>query len=220
MTPRDWLLCMIPLAYLVGSIPFGLLVGLAKGVDVRKAGSGNIGATNVGRLLGKRFFFLVFFFDLLKGLGMMLVAGMFAAKNVDTMSVYVLWLLVGFAAIIGHTYSVFLKFKGGKGVSTSVGVALGVWPYFTLPAIAALTIFTIVLFTTRYMSIASMTGAVVIPAGYMALGLDRGWGPFGRQWPLTVFALLIAGMIIYRHRGNIARLRAGTEPRLGAHPHT
>src|SRR5271170_5858796 len=103
MSERQWLICLIPISYLVGSIPIGLLVGLAKGVDVRKAGSGNIGATNVGRLLGKRFFFIVFFFDLLKGLGMMLLGGLIVAKingagaGAEDMSVYVLWLAVGFA---------------------------------------------------------------------------------------------------------------------------
>ena len=94
MTARQCLLCLIPLAYLVGAIPFGLLVGLAKGVDVRKAGSGNIGATNVGRLLGKRFFFIVFFLDVLKGLVMMLIAGLFAARMGGTMLACTLWLTV------------------------------------------------------------------------------------------------------------------------------
>src|SRR5580658_4725630 len=110
MTARQWLLCLIPLAYLVGSIPFGLLVGLLKGIDVRKAGSGNIGATNVGRLLGLRFFFIVFLLDLLKGLGMMLLGGMFVARTTgiaQDMSMYMLWLAVGLAVIIGHTYSAF-----------------------------------------------------------------------------------------------------------------
>src|SRR3954453_13615242 len=122
--PQQTLAGLAIAAYLVGSIPFGLIVGLAKGIDVRKAGSGNIGATNVGRLLGKRFFFLVFFLDLLKSLLPMLVAS-FAVHRIPAEQrdarVYLLWLLVGFAAVIGHMFSMFLKFKGGKGVATSAG---------------------------------------------------------------------------------------------------
>src|SRR3954465_4532774 len=110
MTPTvQNLLILLPIAYLMGSVPFGLIVGLAKGVDPRKAGSGNIGATNVGRLLGGRYFALVFTLDLLKGL--IPTAAAVAASN----DVFV-WLLVGFATIVGHMFSLFLKFKGGKGV--------------------------------------------------------------------------------------------------------
>jgi glycerol-3-phosphate acyltransferase PlsY len=217
MTARQWLLCLIPLAYLVGATPFGLLVGLAKGIDVRKAGSGNIGATNVGRLLGKRFFFIVFFLDVLKGHVMMLIAGLFAAKMGGNMLACTLWLTVGLAAIVGHTASPFLKFKGGKGVSTTVGVVLGVWPYFTITGVIALSIFGIVLMLTRYMSVGSMAGAVAIPVVYLALAMPLGWDPFGKQLPLLLFAIVVAALIVYRHRGNIARLRAGTEPRLGSH---
>src|SRR5438270_689765 len=121
------LILLIPLAYLVGSIPFGLLVGLAKGIDVRKSGSGNIGATNVARLLGGRFFALVFTLDLLKGL-LPVLAACYLLKpwlQAPAFDDYVLWLVIGFAAIAGHMFSVFLKFKGGKGVATSTGVILG-----------------------------------------------------------------------------------------------
>ena len=217
MTARQCLLSLIPLAYLVGAIPFGLLVGLAKGVDVRKAGSGSIGATNVGRLLGKRFFFIVFFLDVLKGLVMMLIAGLFAARMGGTMLACTLWLTAGLAAIVGHTASPFLKFKGGKGVSTTVGVVLGVWPYFTITGVIALSIFGIVLMATRYMSVGSMAGAIAIPVVYLALAVPLEWDPFGKKLPLLLFAISVAALIVYRHRGNIARLRAGTEPRLGAH---
>src|SRR3712207_4017573 len=126
---------LVPVAYLLGSVPFGLIVGRAKGVDPRTSGSGNIGATNVGRLLGGKFFALVFVLDLLKGLLPMIAAGLVLGFRAEDRTGYLLWLLVGFAAILGHMFSAFLKFKGGKGVATSAGVMLGLWPYFTLPGL-------------------------------------------------------------------------------------
>src|SRR5947208_10500522 len=114
MTPTLTLALLIPVAYLLGSVPFGLLVGLAKSVDVRKAGSGNIGASNVGRLLGKRFFFLVFLLDMLKGLIPMMLAAAIARQAAAGSFMYAMVLLVAFATIAGHMFSVFLRFKGGK----------------------------------------------------------------------------------------------------------
>src|SRR5438552_15445688 len=114
MTPQHLLLILIPIAYLIGSIPFGLIVGLSKGVDPRQAGSGNIGATNVGRLLGGKFFALVFTLDLLKGLLPMLAAGWIVRRinssgsAMDPRALYCLSLLVGFAAICGHVFTTFL----------------------------------------------------------------------------------------------------------------
>src|SRR5690349_6413378 len=123
------LACLIPAAYLVGSVPFGLMVGLARGVDVRKAGSGNIGATNVGRLLGRKWFAVVFALDFLKGLVPALVAGIFVHLSGQPPHLldYLLWLAVAFATIFGHMFSLFLRFKGGKGVATSAGVLFGVF---------------------------------------------------------------------------------------------
>src|SRR5436305_7679544 len=121
MSPLHQLLLLAAMSYFLGSIPFGLIVGLAKGVDPRKAGSGNIGATNVARLLGKRFFFVVFTLDLLKGLLPMLAAAFVVRRYVAVpdATIYLLWILVGFAAILGHMFSCFIGFKGGKGVATS-----------------------------------------------------------------------------------------------------
>src|ERR1700722_19266648 len=152
MTTAQTLLLLAPLAYLVGSIPFGLIVGLANGVEVRKAGSGNIGATNVGRLLGKKFFWIVFSLDLLKGMLPSLAAGWLVHFSVVDRSTVLLWLLVAFAAIVGPMFSLFLKFKGGKGVATSAGVLLGIWPFLTLPLIGAVLVFLAVLYATRYVS--------------------------------------------------------------------
>ena len=210
---RNWLLLLIPLAYIVGSIPFGLIVGLAQGVDPRKAGSGNIGATNVGRLLGGKFFALVFSLDLLKGFGPTVAAAILLHGHPRSREDYLLWLLIGFAAIAGHMCSIFLSFKGGKGVATGCGVALGVFPYFTIPALIAVAVFLAVFFGTRIVSLASIIGAIVVPIAYIAMGLLMHWDITGEQLPLLIFSILLCVLLIYRHRGNIARLRAGTENR-------
>ena len=214
------LLGLIPPAYVVGSIPFGLLVARTRGVDPRKAGSGNIGATNVGRLLGGKFFAIVFILDLLKGLIPMLAAGAVLAAFRGSPSEYratdfLLWLLVGFASIVGHMFSVFLKFSGGKGVSTSTGVLLGLFPYYTLPGLAAIFVFLVVFKLTRYVSVAAMLGSVSFVLAYVGIALALRWPILGSQWPLLAFACIVVAMIVYRHRGNIARLRAGTENRFG-----
>lgn len=209
---------LIAAAYLAGAIPFGLIVGLSRGVDPRRAGSGNIGATNVGRLLGGRYFALVFALDLLKGLLPVLAAGLVlhgdatGGGSLDARH-YGLWLAVGFAAIAGHMFSPFLGFKGGKGVATSLGVVLGVWPYFTLPGLLAAGVWAAIFLKTRIVSIASITAAAVVPVAYAAFGILRGWPITGAQWPLLAFGVFIALLIVWKHRGNIARLRSGTEHR-------
>ena len=215
------LLGLIAPAYLLGSVPFGLLVARTRGIDPRQAGSGNIGATNVGRLLGFKFFLIVFLLDLLKGLVPMLAAATvlrwFSAAGRDYgQADYALWIIVGLAAIVGHMFSVFLLFKGGKGVATSTGVVLGLFPYYTIPGLVALAAWVILFKTTRYISVASITGAIVFVAAYLGIGLAARWDVFGRQSPLSLFAILVAAMIIFRHRDNLARLRAGTELRFGA----
>ncbi len=192
MTSTTLLLILIPVAYLVGSIPFGLIVGLARGVDVRTAGSGNIGATNVGRLLGKQFFFLVFFLDLLKSLLPMAIASWVVGRIPEAQRdwpLYLAWLLVGFAAVIGHMFSVFLRFKGGKGVATSAGVVLGLYPYFTLAGLAVMGVFVVVFFATRYISLGSIVAACAFPLAYFAIGMMRRWPVLGDQLPLLVFAV-------------------------------
>ena len=176
---------MIPVAYLLGSIPFGLVVGLWRGIDPRKAGSGNIGATNVGRLLGGRYFALVFILDMLKGT----------------------------AAVLLHMFSIFLGFKGGKGVATSAGVMLGMFPYFTYPGLAAIVAFIVLFMMTRYVSVGSMGAAMFFPVAYLVIGRALGWDVLGAQLPLLVFAVVVAVLIVYKHRTNITRLMAGTESR-------
>ncbi len=219
MTATQSLLLLIPLAYLVGSIPFGLIVGLSRGVDVRASGSGNIGATNVGRLLGKRCFFLVLFLDLLKSLMPMAFASWIVGRVPEAQHgwpLYLTWLLVGFAAVMGHMFSVFLRFTGGKGVATSAGVVLGLYPYFTLAGLVVVGVFALVFFTTRYISLGSIAASCAFPLAYFAIGRARGWPVFSAQLPLLVFAVIMGGLIVWKHRSNITRLRAGTENRAGA----
>jgi glycerol-3-phosphate acyltransferase PlsY len=216
MSPLHQLLTLAAISYFLGSIPFGLLVGLAKGVDPRKAGSGNIGATNVARLLGGRYFALVFTLDLLKSLIPMLIA-YFLLRRADLTSDQLdskhllAWLLVGFSAIVGHMFPIYIRFKGGKGVATSAGLILGLWPYYTLPALVAFAVFLIVFFTWRYVSLASIASALSFPLAYLIAAIIFRWPITNQQLPLLIFAIVVAGLIVYKHRTNIARLRAGTE---------
>ena len=215
MTPAAQLGLLIPLAYLLGSVPFGLLVALTRGIDPRKSGSGNIGATNVGRLLGGRFFAIVFMLDLLKALLPML-AGAYILHSIEqTPTLYLLWLGIGLAAVLGHMYSIFLGFKGGKGVATSTGFMLGLYPYYTLAAIGSILMFLVLFFAKRYVSLASMGAAAAFPISYLIVAIVAGWDPFTRQLPLLIVSVVVAAMVIFKHRTNIARLRAGTENRIG-----
>lgn len=218
MTLTHQLIALAVVAYLLGSIPFGLLVGRLKGIDVREHGSKNIGATNVGRLLGTRYFYLVTFLDALKSLLPLVVASILVHRlpaSDRTVLIHALWLLVGIAALLGHIFSVFLRFRGGKGVATGAGLVVGLFPYFTLPGIVAILLFVLVVWRWRYISLGSITSAAVFPLLYVGIGLSLGWPVFSRQWPLLMAATLIAVMVILRHRGNIQRLRAGTERKFG-----
>ena len=210
------LIALIPVAYLLGSVPFGLLVGLRNGVDIRQQGSKNIGATNAGRVLGKKFFFVVFFLDLAKSFLPMAIASILVYQ-IDpaqrAWQTYAMWLGVGIAAVLGHIFSVFLKFKGGKGVATSAGFMLGLFPYFTYPGLALIGLFIVVFALTRYISLASIIGAAMFPAAYVGFGMWLGWDVFGKQIPLLGASVLIALLIVLKHRTNIGRLIAGTEPK-------
>lgn len=205
------LLILAAVAYFVGAIPFGLLVGKLKGIDVRTQGSGNIGATNIGRILGGKYFALVFTLDLLKGLLPMLVAA-YLVRGVPTHEKpYLLWMTVGAAAILGHLFPVYLKFKGGKGVATSAGVVLGLWPFYTYPGVAVVLIFLIVFKLTRTVSLGSIASSAGFPICFVGIGLAMGWPVFGKQLPLLIFATVLGSLIVYRHRNNIVRLMNGTE---------
>ena len=210
------LLAMVPVAYLIGSIPFGLIVGKAKGIDPRTTGSGNIGATNLGRLLGGKYFALVFTLDFLKGILPGLAAGAVIGFAVWDWRTCLLWIVVAAAAVFGHMFSCFLKFKGGKGVATSAGVLFGIFPYFTLAGVVAVLVFLGVFRATRFISVGSIIGTSAFSVAYVVIGIIRGWPILDAQLPFLCFAILAPTLIIYKHRGNIARLRAGTEPRFVA----
>ncbi len=190
------------LAYIVGAVPFGYLVAKSRGVDIFAAGSGNIGATNVGRVLGRKYGLLVFALDFLKGAGPTLAARLYEGRDGNVA------VAVGFASIVGHMFPVFLRFRGGKGVATGFGVVAMLLPAAT--AVAAVTWATLVS-TTRYMSLAS------IVAGFVLAGLRIAMvpQPFGKgERTLTLFAILVAVLVAVRHRANLTRLVAGRENRL------
>jgi acyl-phosphate glycerol 3-phosphate acyltransferase len=198
------------LAYLVGGTPFGLLVGkMVAGKDVRKEGSGNIGATNVGRVLGFKWFVVVFLLDLLKGVLVVLAAA--AVQRICHDSVTTLYLpeVAALAAVLGHVFPIYLNFKGGKGVATSVGVLLALaWQ----PAVTGLVCFLVLFGATRYVSAGSIGFAVTFAATYFLLVQDPWRTELRAKTFLAVAAPLV---IIVAHRGNIVRLLQGRENRIG-----
>lgn len=202
-------------AYLLGAVPFGLLIGLARGIDIRTVGSGNIGATNALRTLGKPLGVTCFLLDVLKGtlpaLGAGAYHGLLATPDLADAQAW-LWLAVGVGAILGHMFPIYLRFKGGKGVATGFGALLGIWPLMTAAALAGLFIWILTAKTMRYVSVASCAAALTIPAGAIAAPVLMGRPPV---WPFIAVSFLLAALVIYKHRGNLARVRAGTEPRIG-----
>lgn len=191
------LVIVIVAAYLTGSIPTGLLLGKAYGVDVRKEGSGNIGATNLYRTVGRKVGIITLIGDCLKGLLPVLLV-----KYSTLPPEFAAW--VGLAAFCGHVFSVFLKFKGGKGVATALGVFLALAPLAVAIAIA---LFAVVMFFWRYVSLASITAAAAMPLAVFFRGGSR---------TLTTVTFIIALIVIVRHSENIKRLIAGTENKFKA----
>lgn len=210
-----WLI-LIGASYLLGSIPFGLLIARCHGIDLRRVGSGNIGATNVVRALGRKWGVFCFILDVAKGLLPMRVPPLLGLTSPCPSDIELLgWLAVGTAAILGHIFPVYLGFKGGKGVATSLGVVLGLWPYLTLCGLAALFVWLLTAFLWRYVSLASILAAASYPLILLAaVWLLPGW-TFANLWPLFLVAVPIPALVIWRHRSNIQRIFAGTESRIG-----
>ncbi len=183
------------LAFIFGSVPFGYVIGKLKGVDVRQHGSGNIGATNVSRVLGKKYGALVLFLDALKGALPVLIL-----KVLGFSLEY--QVIAGFFAILGHCFSPFLKFKGGKGVATGLGVFLVVSPKITL---IAFFIFLLVFFLTRYVSLSSITAALSYPVIFKLFGKPSDF--------TSLLIFLTAFVVVGKHYQNIIRLLKGEEKR-------
>lgn len=191
------LIIVVATAYLIGSIPTGLLLGKAYGIDVRKEGSGNIGATNLYRTVGRKVGIITLIGDCLKGLLPVVLVKLSALPPE-----FAAW--AGLAAFCGHVFSVFLKFRGGKGVATALGVFLALAPLAVAIAVA---LFAAIMFIWRYVSLGSISAAVAMPLAVYLLGGSN---------TVTAVTFVIAAIAIVRHRENIKRLISGTENRFKA----
>ena len=186
-------------AYLIGAIPFGFLIGKMRGVDVRTVGSKNIGATNVYRTVGHVWGFLAFFCDFLKGF----LPAFFALRYVSTSTFNLnLPVLVGLACVIGHTLTVFMKFRGGKGVATAFGMMVAL---ATVPALLAFAVFVVTVWLSHYISLGSMLAALALAALVWV---------FPCVLPMRIIAALVAVFVIYKHKSNIQRLVHGCENKI------
>jgi acyl phosphate:glycerol-3-phosphate acyltransferase len=191
----------LALGYLLGSIPFGLLLTSAAGLgDVRAIGSGNIGATNVLRTGHKGLAALTLLLDGLKGTAAVLIGYQLGALGgVAILASY----MAGLGAFLGHVFPVWLNFRGGKGVATYIGVLLGVsWPL----GLAFIATWIVVALLTRYSSLSALVAALVVPIGALATG-DRA---------TALLSAMLTALLIYKHRANIRRLASGEEPKIGA----
>jgi acyl phosphate:glycerol-3-phosphate acyltransferase len=193
-------------SYLLGSIPFGYLIGRIAGIDIRKVGSSNIGATNVVRVLGKRYGYAVFLLDFFKGFGAVRLSMLWAMRSPPGWNSPELFgIIAAVSSVVGHSYPLWLKFKGGKGVATSAGAL------FALTAIGGLIglgIWIVIFWLTRYVSVASITAALLLPVVILVISLRD-----ERPRAIFYFSLCAAAVVIWRHRSNLSRLMRGTEPR-------
>jgi glycerol-3-phosphate acyltransferase PlsY len=189
-------------SYLIGAVPFGLILSRTVfGKDVRQMGSGNIGATNILRNFGRTAFIAVLLLDALKG-----AVAVVGARWLGLTAGYII--LAGLAAISGHVWSIYLRFKGGKGIATGAGVLLAAFPWqITLSVVG---VFLVLLLLTRYMSVSSMLAATSLPLAVVLYNRTD----LGPAWPYLAFSLLVLGIVLYRHKDNLRRLRQGSEPKI------
>lgn len=209
MNPAVAILISAVGGYLSGSLPFGFWAGKLKGMDIRQHGSGNIGATNVIRVLGKGIGIPVFILDALKGWLPAWLAGFLLTRQGAAMEIVSAGAVVaGLAAVLGHMFTFWLGFKGGKGVATTAGVLLGIAP---LAMLGGLVVWLLFFWTLRYVSLASMMAGIGVVATMVAVMLRDG------RWDFVMlgFGVLIMLLVILRHRANIGRILAGTEPKAG-----
>ena len=199
----------IIISYLIGGIPFGYLIAVIKGIDIRTEGSGNIGATNVGRVLGKKYGLIIFILDMLKGFIVVffIPALVSSAVNIPTTTDNLLVVLCGFCAVLGHAFPVYLKFKGGKAVATSFGVFIWLVP---ISIGIAFGVWLLTVIVTRYVSLGSMIGSLSL-VGVIVIVVDS---PFGDNIYLPAMSVAVAILIIARHTSNIQRIIAGTEKKV------
>lgn len=191
------LLILFTITYLIGSIPSAYIYCRIRGKDITKEGSGNVGATNAARLFGKSAFITVFILDALKGfIPVFFLSPIFISNNCNIELIYV---LTFFMAIIGHIFSVFLKFKGGKGVATSVGGLIAILP---LPCLLSAFIFGIIFYLTKIVSVGSISAALSLPVFVFILHYSKTY---------LIFSIILCILIIVTHKANIKRLIAGTE---------
>jgi acyl phosphate:glycerol-3-phosphate acyltransferase len=196
--------------YLVGSVPFGWIIGKMRGVDIREHGSKNIGATNCGRVCGWPYGVAAFLLDAAKGFFPALAAVCWLPAQVDFADDHGRWLatvLVAAQPIVGHLFPVWLKFKGGKAVATALGVVLAL-PMLTVPALAAFGVWIVVTAISRYVSVGSTAAALALMAFYLYADRADAWG---NHLAVTVFVFHIVGLVLVRHRSNYVRLMKGTE---------
>lgn len=193
------------IAYLLGSIPSGVWIGqLFFKKDIRQYGSGNTGTTNTFRVLGKKAGIVVLFMDILKGTLATALPFIFHLNDVNP-----LWF--GCAAILGHTFPVFARFKGGKAVATSAGMLLAYNPLFFAYSVL---LFVILLYVTSMVSLSSMAAAVIITLSTIFAPIFAPFILAKQDWLLTVIAICVSGFIIYRHKENISRIKNGTESKI------
>lgn len=195
------------LSYLLGSVPAGYLAGRIAGIDIRKAGSGNIGATNVTRTLGRRYGYPVFVVDFAKG-ALAVCVSILLGRQVEPKptSTEIYGIVAAICCVLGHVFPVWLGFKGGKGVATSAGALFGLMP---LAAAIGVGLWVIIFEVTRYVSLASVATAILLPLTVLGLTYARRTDGIA----LFYFTLCLAAVVIFRHRSNLSRLLRGTEPR-------
>ena len=218
MDPTPLLWSTMPVAaYLVGSVPTAHLLARTRGIDLGTVGSKSYGATNLGRTLGKPWGIACFLLDSVKGAAPVLAAGWLlgalgAAPGGVPAETAWCWLAVGASAIVGHPLSPWIGFKGGKGVATGFGALAAMWPVLTIPAALALVVWAILVLLFRMVSLASMVAAVVVPCAVLVTALSaNGTDGVRAVVPFLAASSLIAAFVVFKHRSNIARIRAGTE---------
>jgi acyl phosphate:glycerol-3-phosphate acyltransferase len=194
-------------SYLLGSIPFGYLAGRIAGVDIRSRGSGNVGATNVTRTLGKVYGYPVFAADFLKGFAAVKVSMLIATRvQPEGIPSEMFGIVAAVSSVLGHSFPVWLRFKGGKGVATSAGALFGLAP---VAALIGTAIWILTFLLTRYVSMASITAAAALPL----IILITSWLSQSGGKSLFYSSACLAAVVIWRHRSNLSRLMRGTEPR-------